>query len=139
MKRGRRLAFDYGDVRIGVAISDPDAILASPLVVLKSSDRELLKKISDLIAEYEPVRIFVGLPVNMSGSESESSEKARRFAKEVEKIAKIPIVLVDERLSTVNAQSKAKVSGKSLRETKELIDALAAVEILESGMSHDLS
>ncbi|MEY4291286.1 MAG: hypothetical protein RL130_1228 [Actinomycetota bacterium] len=139
MKRGRRLAFDYGDVRIGVAISDPDAILASPLVVLKSSDRELLKKISDLIAEYEPVRIFVGLPVNMSGSESESSEKARRFAQEVEKIAKIPIVLVDERLSTVNAQSKAKVSGKSLRETKELIDALAAVEILESGMSHDLS
>jgi putative Holliday junction resolvase len=98
-----------------------------------------LKKISDLIAEYEPVRIFVGLPVNMSGSESESSEKARRFAQEVEKIAKIPIVLVDERLSTVNAQSKAKVSGKSLRETKELIDALAAVEILESGMSHDLS
>ena len=75
MIRGRRLAFDYGDVRIGVAISDHDCILASPLKVLRTQDARLQKDISALLSEYAPVKIFVGLPMNMSGSEGESAEK----------------------------------------------------------------
>jgi putative Holliday junction resolvase len=111
--------------------------LASPLAVLKSTDKSLFEKILRLLEEIEPVTIFVGLPVNMSGSESISAEKARTFAKELQQVTKTRIVLIDERLSTVNAQSKAKASGKTIGETKELIDALAAVEILESGLSHE--
>ena len=137
MERGRRIAFDYGDARIGVAVCDSDAILSSPLAVLKSTDKSLFEKILRLLEEIEPVTIFVGLPVNMSGSESISAEKARTFAKELQQVTKTRIVLIDERLSTVNAQSKAKASGKTIGETKELIDALAAVEILESGLSHE--
>lgn len=139
MERGRRVAFDFGDVRIGVAVCDADAILASPLAVLNSSDKNLFNKIMAMMEEIEPIRIFVGLPVNMSGSESESAEKARGFAKKLEQLTKIPILLVDERLSTVSAQSKARESGKTARETKDLIDALAAVEILESGLNHERS
>ena len=67
-QRGRRIAFDYGDVRTGVALCDPDGILSSPLCVLESKDKNFLEKISSLISEHEPIRIFVGLPVNMSGS-----------------------------------------------------------------------
>lgn len=139
MERGRRVAFDFGDVRIGVAVCDADAILASPLAVLNSSDKNLFNKIMTMMEEIEPIRIFVGLPVNMSGSESESTEKARGFAKKLEQLTKIPVLLVDERLSTVSAQSKARESGKTARETKDLIDALAAVEILESGLNHERS
>ncbi|MEY4657733.1 MAG: hypothetical protein RL466_546 [Actinomycetota bacterium] len=139
MERGRRIAFDYGDVRIGVAASDADGILASPLTVLQSHDRELFKKISALFQEIDPVVIYVGLPVNMSGSESESSKKARSFATELEKLTNARISLVDERLSTVSAQAKARAVGKTVRQSKENIDALAAVEILEAGLSHDRS
>jgi putative holliday junction resolvase len=75
--RGRRIAFDYGDVRLGVAVCDPDGILASPLPALKSQDKSLFSSIRNLIDEYLPVKIFVGLPVNMSGTEGDSAEKAK--------------------------------------------------------------
>jgi putative Holliday junction resolvase len=137
MERGRRIAFDYGDVRIGVAVSDPDAILISPLAVLNTKDKKLFQRIKDIFEEFNPVTIFVGLPVSMSGIESESSEKARMFAQQLEDLSSCRVVLVDERLSTVNAQTKARAAGKSTRDTKNSIDALAAVEILERGLSHE--
>ncbi|MSX13974.1 MAG: Holliday junction resolvase RuvX, partial [Actinobacteria bacterium] len=59
---GRRLAFDYGDVRIGVAICDPDGILSTPLTVLSTKDPNLLKLVQGLIEEYEPVKFYIGLP-----------------------------------------------------------------------------
>jgi putative holliday junction resolvase len=62
MQRGRRIAFDYGDVRIGVAVSDPDSILCSPLTTLKATDKKLLAQILELINEIEPVQLFVGNP-----------------------------------------------------------------------------
>jgi putative Holliday junction resolvase len=137
MERGRRIAFDYGDVRIGVAVCDPDAILISPLAVLNTKDKDLLEKIEEIFTENRPITIFIGLPVNMSGSESESSEKARVFARQIEELSHSRVVLVDERLSTVSAQNKARAAGKSIRDTKNLIDAFAAVEILESGLRRE--
>lgn len=65
MLRGRRIAFDYGDVRIGVAISDPDSILASPLTTLSSGDPKLFTEIAELMVEHEPVGIYVGNPMNL--------------------------------------------------------------------------
>ena len=132
--RGRRIAFDYGDVRTGVALCDPDAILASPLCVLHSKDKDFLTQIQNLIIEHQPIRIFIGLPVNMSGSEGESVEKVRIFATALAEVVDLPISMVDERLSTVSAQKHLKEAGVSMRASKELIDAMAAVAILEQGL-----
>ena len=134
MQRGRRIAFDYGDARIGVAVCDPDGIISSPLGVLRSEDKKLQSEIDKIVAEYEPVQIFVGLPKQLSGVESSSAEKARNFGAMIAALTSIEIVYIDERLSTVSAQSKLREAGKSTRESKELIDAMAAVEILELGL-----
>jgi putative Holliday junction resolvase len=135
--RGRRIAFDYGDVRIGVAVCDADAILSSPLPALRSNEPKLFLKIEELINEYEPVLFFVGLPLNMSGTEGDSAEKAKVFASELSERFTIPVTFIDERLSTVTAQRKLKDAGVSSRESKELIDSMAAVAILEQGILSD--
>jgi putative Holliday junction resolvase len=132
--RGRRIAFDYGEVRTGVALCDPDAILASPLCVLHNKDKDFLMQIKNLIIEHQPIHIFIGLPVNMSGYEGESVEKVRIFASALAELVDLPISMVDERLSTVSAQKQLKEAGVSMRASKELIDAMAAVAILEQGL-----
>ncbi len=136
--RGRRIAFDFGDVRIGVAVCDADAILSTPLVPLRNSDPKLFLKIEELINEYEPVLFFVGLPLNMSGASGDSAEKATAFGSELSERFTIPVIFIDERLSTVTAQRKLKEAGVSTRESKELIDSMAAVAILEQGLISDL-
>ena len=138
-QRGRRIAFDYGDVRTGVALCDPDGILSSPLCVLESKARDFFNQISSLLEEHEPIRIFVGMPMNMSGLKGESAEKVDVFAAALSSSTTIPIVFVDERLSTVSAQKKLREAGVSTRDSKVLIDAMAAVAILEQGLvSEDL-
>jgi putative holliday junction resolvase len=132
--RGRRIAFDYGDVRTGVALCDPDGILASPLCVLQSQDRKFLDQISALFLEYEPIHIFIGLPKNMSGTSGESVSKVEAFTESLKSISDLPITLIDERLSTVSAQKRLKEAGVSSRDSKGLIDAMAAVAILEQGL-----
>jgi len=134
MQRGRRIAFDYGDARIGVAVCDPDGIISSPLAVLRSEDKKLQSEIEKIVAEYEPVQIFIGLLKQLSGAERARAVKARTFGAMLAELSNIEIVYIDERLSTVSAQSKLREAGKSTRESKELIDAMAAVEILELGL-----
>ena len=70
--RGRRLAFDYGSVRIGVAVCDPDAILATPLAFLSATHPKLNQQIEDLLDEYQPIEIFIGYPKHLSGADGES-------------------------------------------------------------------
>lgn len=135
--RGRRLAFDYGDVRIGVAACDADAILVSPLKVLQANSKTLIAEISAIIAEVQPIRIYVGLPVNMSGTSGDSAEKATNFAKVLFEEFAVEVLMIDERLSTVSAQRKLKDAGISTRESKTLIDAMAAVAILEQGLASE--
>jgi putative Holliday junction resolvase len=117
-------------------VCDPDGIISSPLAVLRSEDKKLQSEIEKIVAEYEPVQIFVGLPKQLSGVESSSAEKARNFGAMIAALTSIEIVYIDERLSTVSAQSKLREAGKSTRESKELIDAMAAVEILELGLQN---
>ena len=131
MQRGRRIAFDYGDVRIGVATCDPDAILCSPLVTLKSGDNKLMAQISSIIAEYEPITIYVGKPSHMDGRESQSAAKAADFAAKLQAIALCPVELVDERLSTVTATRNMRESGVNSKDARSTIDQAAAVAILE--------
>jgi putative Holliday junction resolvase len=135
MQRGRRIAFDYGDVRIGVAISDPDSILASPLTTLASGDPKLLVQISELISEYEPIALFVGEPLNLSAGSSTSAQKAASFAEKLRLEFKLPVTLIDERLSTVSATNAMRQSGINAKDARSRIDMAAAVAILEQALA----
>jgi putative Holliday junction resolvase len=135
MQRGRRIAFDYGDVRIGVAISDPDSILASPLTTLSSGDPKLFEQISVLMSEHEPVAIYVGEPLNLSGQSSTSAQKSAAFAEKLHTEFGIPVSMIDERLSTVSATNAMRQSGVNAKDARSKIDMAAAVAILEQGLA----
>ncbi len=131
MQRGRRIAFDYGDVRIGVAASDADSIICSPLTTLKSSDKSLLKSIAEIFLDIQPIQIFVGRPALLSGKDGAATDKAVAFADSLRGITDVEIIMVDERLSTVSAARNLRESGKNAKDSKESIDMAAAVGILE--------
>jgi putative Holliday junction resolvase len=131
MQRGRRIAFDYGDVRIGVATSDADSIICSPLTTLKSSDKSLLKSIAEIFLEIQPIQIFVGRPALLSGKDGVATDKAVAFADVLRGITEIEVIMVDERLSTVSAARNLREAGKSAKDSKDSIDMAAAVGILE--------
>ena len=135
IQRGRRIAFDYGDARIGVAISDPDAILASPLVTLKTLDKKLKFTISELFKAYEPITIYVGRPSNMDGTTGLAREKSSAFAAILATLTSVPIIEIDERLSTVSASRSLRESGVNAKAAKNRIDEAAAVAILEFALS----
>lgn len=134
MQRGRRIAFDYGDVRIGVAVSDPDSILSSPLTTLRSDSKNLSKEILAIFEEIEPVQIFVGKPALLSGNSGSASEKAEEFAQSLTALTDVEIVMVDERMSTVSAARNLREAGKNARDSKSSIDMAAAVAILDFGI-----
>ena len=136
-RTGRRLAFDYGDVRIGVAVCDADAIISTPLEPLDSKNPALLIMIKELVDEFEPVRIYVGDPLNLSGEPSESSAKARLFAEKLKVIASCEVLMIDERLTTVSATALLTQAGISAKNQRRKIDSLSAVAILESGLARD--
>jgi len=131
MQRGRRIAFDYGDVRIGVAASDADSIICSPLTTLKSSDKSLLKSITEIFLDIQPVQIFVGRPALLSGKDGAATDKALAFADVLRGITEIEVIMIDERLSTVSAARDLREAGKSAKDSKDSIDMAAAVGILE--------
>ena len=131
MQRGRRIAFDYGDVRIGVAVSDPDSILSSPLTTLKATDKNLSSQMLQIITEIEPVTIYVGRPSLLSGNDGVATEKATDFVALLRTITQVPIELIDERMSTISAARNLREAGRSAKESKDAIDMAAAVAILE--------
>lgn len=135
-RRGRRIAFDYGTVRIGVAICDPDGILATPLPHLMAKDPKVLTHIKALFDEYSPTLIYIGLPAQLSGEFGASAELVESFIAQLSNITDIPIKRIDERLSTVSASRALREAGKNAKDSKSLIDSMAAVAILESGLSH---
>jgi putative Holliday junction resolvase len=135
MQRGRRIAFDYGDVRIGVAASDSDSILVSPITTLSTSSKNLLKEISAIFEEISPIEIYVGRPTNLSGLDGSATSKAIDFSKELESITQIPVKLIDERMSTVSASKQLREAGKDAKHAKSVIDMAAAVAILEFAIS----
>jgi putative Holliday junction resolvase len=135
MLRGRRLAFDYGDVRVGVAVCDPDGILATPVATLKVKDSNFWDQIIALIEEYEPVHVYVGSPKHLSGQSGTSVEKAEVFKNEIAERTSIDCTMIDERLSTVSAAKQLKDSGMNSRESKSAIDQAAAVAILEQALA----
>ena len=134
---GRRLAFDFGDVRIGVAVCDPDGILATPLDFLSTKNPSLKSSIQALCQEYEPVKIYIGLPLHLSGEDSGATKKARAFSDLVTQLVSCPVELVDERLTTASASASLSQAGVSAKDARTKIDSQSAVIILESGLAQD--
>jgi putative Holliday junction resolvase len=131
MERGRRIAFDYGDVRIGVAVSDADSILSSPLITLKATDKNLSSQISQIFTEIEPVSIYVGRPALLSGNDGLATEKANEFVALLRSITQVPIEMIDERMSTISAARNLRDAGRNAKDSKNAIDMAAAVAILD--------
>jgi len=135
MLRGRRIAFDYGDARIGVAVSDPDSILSSPLTTLKTTDKNLLKKISDILFEIEPIAIYVGRPALLSGQDGAATEKASEFAVQLRTLTSVQVEMIDERMSTISAARNLRDAGRNAKNSKNAIDMASAVAILEFALN----
>ena len=131
MRKGRRVAFDPGTVRIGVAVSDIDGVLASPWPAVPSGD---LAALSSLVQEVEPVEIVVGLPVGLDGNEGKSAQRARDFARAIAAATSIPVRLVDERLSTVQAQRGFHDQSRSVRQSRDMIDSASAAVVLQHAL-----
>lgn len=131
MRKGRRLALDPGSVRIGVAVSDVDGILASPRDAVAAGD---LAAVGVVVDEVEPIEIIVGLPLGLDGREGESATKARTFAAEVTRATARPVRLVDERLSTTQAQRGLHDQGRSVRQSRDMIDSASATVVLQHAL-----
>lgn len=137
MRPGRRIAFDYGQVRIGVALSDASGLIATPIATLLAQSEDLREELSKIFTEYEPIYIVIGQPRHLSGAQSATMESVNQFAELIASISQAPIHFVDERLSTVFAARILRASGKNAKESKNLIDAMAAVSILESALERE--
>jgi len=132
MIQGARLAIDYGERRIGIAKSDNSRLIASPVVTLDNGEStDVYSAIKDIVTESNAMLIYIGLPLHLSGKESASSEKARVFAGLLKQHLppEIQIRLLDERLTTSSAVGELRNAG--LKGSRESIDQLAAVKILE--------
>ena len=125
---------DVGTVRVGVARSDPRGVLAVPVTTLardRRGDRDIAE-LAGLVAEYDAVGVVVGLPRTLAGREGPSAEMARDYAAALEvRIAPLPLVFLDERLTTVSAQRKLHDGGVRGRAGRAVIDQAAAVELLQ--------
>ena len=135
---GRRLGIDVGTVRIGVASSDKDAALATPVETIrrvtgfKDRDREDIERLLELIDEYEAVEVVVGLPANLNGDGSKSVKHAKEIAFRIKRRSDVPVRMADERLTTVAATHALRAAGVREKNARSVIDQAAAVEILQS-------
>lgn len=125
-----RVAFDVGTVRIGVATCDPGGILASPQTAILAGPDSIVAAMK-IIDEFQPSEIIVGLPITLKGTESSSTHIARDWACQLEAAVPIPVILIDERLTTVQAQSSFAHAGIAQKKSRQRIDSAAAAVLLQ--------
>jgi putative Holliday junction resolvase len=128
----RTLGLDVGDKRIGVAISDPDNILATPLTtVMNDNNDRAIERILDIVNEYNIKQIVVGLPYSLDGSTGIQAEKTKVFIEGLSNKTEATIHFCDERLSTVAAERLLRNAGVKKEKIKERRDAAAAAYVLQ--------
>jgi len=139
LRTGVRLGIDVGSVRVGVAASDVTGTLASPVEVLRRRrDGSDLDQLAVLAAAREAIEIVVGMPRSLSDRDGPAVEAARSYAVEIaRRVAPVPVRLVDERLSTVQAQRSLHETGHTVKSSRARIDAAAAVVILQSAIDSE--
>jgi putative holliday junction resolvase len=130
---GRILSVDWGEVRIGLALSDETQTLATPLetLVRRRGKRFPMSRFLELIAQHEPSGVVVGLPLSGEGEEEESAIAARELAGVVADRSGLPVELWDERMSTARALAAIREQGGSTRGRKRDVDSLAAAVLLQ--------
>ncbi|TKJ16592.1 crossover junction endodeoxyribonuclease RuvA [Blastococcus sp. CCUG 61487] len=130
---GRVLGVDVGTVRVGLALSDATGTLASPLeTVRRAKDGADLDRLAALVVEHEVTEVVVGEPKHLSGASGASAEDAAAYSQALaDRIADVPVYLIDERLSTVTAASHLRQGGIDSRNQRSVIDQAAAVVILQ--------
>ncbi len=129
----RIMALDIGEVRVGIAISDPGERVASPVTVLPSAEvKACAKPFMRVLEDWEPELLVSGLPYTLSGEEGPQAARIRAFAAEVSKRTGIPVEFSDERLSSTEAKRSLREKGMSEREMRGKIDMIAASIFLQS-------
>ena len=131
----RKLGIDYGDARTGIAITDQLNITVQGLETIKNngSDKVILKRLDELLEQYEIDTIIVGKPINKNGTESERTIKTEQFIHKLKcKYNKMKIETVDERLTTVAAQRTMNFLDVNKNKKKNIVDTISAVYILET-------
>lgn len=129
IRRGIRLAFDVGSVRIGVARCDAEALLCFPVATISGHDEAVA-----LIEEYEPLELVIGLPVSLDGTEQRAAENVRHWAARLAERVEVPIRLIDERMTSASAGRDLASAGLSTRASRGVVDQAAAVIILEQAL-----
>jgi putative holliday junction resolvase len=137
-RRGVRLGIDVGKARVGVARCDPDGMLAVPVETVPRGG-STISRIVELAAEYGPLEILVGLPISLSGGETASTADAREVAGQISQATGVAVRLVDERLSTVSAHAALRDSGRTQRNSRKLVDQVAAVVLLQQAIDVEKS
>jgi putative Holliday junction resolvase len=136
VRPGVRIGVDVGKARVGVARSDRDGLLATPVETL-TRDSKTLAVLQTLVTELEPLEIVVGLPLSLSGADTASTTDAREFAVSLAAATGIPVRLVDERLTTVSAQRALHDAGRRAKGSRPVIDQVAAVIILQNALDFE--
>ncbi len=131
------MAVDYGDARTGLAACDRTEFLASPIGVIQEYNFEnTVKKVSYAVEEYAVQMVVVGHPLNMDGTAGERAEKCALFAEKLKALVDVPVVLWDERSTTVSAHQVLNETNTRGKKRKEVVDAVAATIILESYLNY---
>lgn len=132
----RILGLDFGSKTVGVAVSDPTGLIATGLEIIRREKETKLRRtyarIEELCTEYGVEKIVLGLPLNMNGTEGERVIKTKAFAEDIERRTGLPIVFVDERLTTVEADELMMDLGIRREERKAHVDRIAAAYILQT-------
>ena len=136
----RIMAIDYGDAHTGIAVSDPTGLLAGFTTVVTAYRPEAVaQRVAELAREHGAEELVLGHPVNMDGSLGPRSEKARAMKVLLEETAGLPVVLWDERRTTIDAHHILYQSGKNAKQRKKVVDAVAATLILEGYLTYKKS
>lgn len=133
----RKLGIDYGDSRVGIAITDALNITVQGLETIhhQENDKIVLKRLEELLNEYEIDTLVIGMPINMNGSKAERVEKTEKFIHKLKcKFNKVKIETIDERLTTVAAHKTMNFLNVDKKKKKNIVDTISAVYILETYM-----
>jgi putative holliday junction resolvase len=154
LPRGARLGVDVGSVRVGLAASDPDGLIATPVETLPRDMKTSptgpqddgapfptdVARIAEEVGERGAQVVYIGLPRHLSGAEGAATQAARAYAGLVARaVAPVPVHLVDERMTTVSAHQALRASGRAGRKQRSVVDQAAAVIILQTALDRERS
>lgn len=134
----RYIGIDFGEKRVGLAISDPSLTIAQPLTTIRHQSRkQLIREIGEIAREHSVEKIVLGLPITMKGTDSQKTVEVRTFAEELSRAVGVPVHLMDERLTSVQAHQTMQQMGKQPSRHRARVDRLAAQYILQTFLDRE--